>query len=83
MDCPTKLARQNYSFPSYNGNVLTGLASFDYESARGWLEPRPYVPIDRMKLTVSSKRLPLVRLMTAGCSRILSRPTSKGWNIGL
>jgi FkbM family methyltransferase len=48
--------------PSYNGNVLTGLASFDYESARGWLGPDRMLRFDPMKLTVSSKRLSLVRL---------------------
>jgi FkbM family methyltransferase len=52
--------------PSYNGNVLTGLASFDYESARGWLSPDRMLRFDPMKLTVSSKRLPLVRLDDCG-----------------
>jgi FkbM family methyltransferase len=48
--------------PSYNGNALTGLASFDYESARSWLRPDRVLRFDPMKVTISSKRLPLVRL---------------------
>ena len=52
--------------PSYNGNVLTGLASFDYESARSWLSSDRVLRFDPMKLTVSSKRLPLVRLDDCG-----------------
>lgn len=48
--------------PAYNGNVLTGLASFDYESAKSWLRPDRVLRFDPMKLTVSSKRLPIVRL---------------------
>jgi FkbM family methyltransferase len=52
--------------PSYNGNVLTGLASFDYESAKGWLSADRVLRFDPMKLTVSSKRVPLVRLDDCG-----------------
>lgn len=52
--------------PSYNGNILTGLASFDYESARNWLSPDRVLLFDPMKLTVSSERLPLVRLDDCG-----------------
>jgi FkbM family methyltransferase len=52
--------------PTYNGNVLTGLASFDYESARSWLSSDRVLRFDPMKLTVSSKRLPLVRLDDCG-----------------
>ncbi len=48
--------------PSYNGNTLTGLASFDYESARSWLSSDSVLRFDPMKLTISYKRLPLVRL---------------------
>jgi FkbM family methyltransferase len=52
--------------PSYNGNTLTGLASFDYESAKSWLSSDRVLRFDPMKLTVSSKRLPLVRLDDCG-----------------
>jgi FkbM family methyltransferase len=52
--------------PSYNGNVLTGLASFDYESAESWVSAETVLRFDPMKLTVSSKRLPLVRLDDCG-----------------
>ena len=52
--------------PSYNGNVLTGLASFDYESAKSWLSSDRVLRFDPMKLTVLSKRLPLVRLDDCG-----------------
>lgn len=48
--------------PSYNGNALTGLASFDYESAEGWLTADRMLRFDPTKLTVSSKRVSLVRL---------------------
>jgi FkbM family methyltransferase len=48
--------------PSYNGNTLTGLASFDYESAKSWLSSNSVLRFDPMKLTISSVRLPLVRL---------------------
>ena len=52
--------------PSYNGNILTGLASFDYESAKSWLSPETVLRFDPTKLTVSSKRLSLVRLDDCG-----------------
>jgi FkbM family methyltransferase len=52
--------------PSYNGNVLTGLASFDYESAKGWLTADRILRFDPKKLTVSSKRVSLVRLDDCG-----------------
>ena len=52
--------------PSYNGNILTGLASFDYESAKDWLRSDRVLRFDPMKLTVLSKRLPLVRLDDCG-----------------
>jgi len=52
--------------PSYNGNVLTGLASFDYESAKSWLSSDRVLRFDPMKLTVLSKRLSLVRLDDCG-----------------
>ena len=52
--------------PTYNGNALTGLASFDYESARSWLRSDRVLRFDSMKLTVSSKRLGLVRLDDCG-----------------
>ncbi len=52
--------------PSYNGNILTGLASFDYESARNWLGPDSMLRFDPVKLSVSSKRLSLVRLDDCG-----------------
>jgi FkbM family methyltransferase len=48
--------------PSYNGNVLTGLASFDYGSAKDWLTKDRMFRFDPAKLTVSSKRVSLVRL---------------------
>ena len=65
MDCPTKLARQNYSFPPITVTYSL-MAYFDYESARGWLSPDRMLRFDPMKLTVSSKRLPLVRLDDCG-----------------
>jgi FkbM family methyltransferase len=52
--------------PSYNGNILTGLASFDYENAKSWLSPDRVLRFDPTKLTVLSKRLPLVRLDDCG-----------------
>lgn len=52
--------------PVYNGNTLTGLASFDYESAKNYLRPDRVLRFDPMKLTVSSRRLPLVRLDDCG-----------------
>jgi FkbM family methyltransferase len=52
--------------PVYNGNALTGLASFDYDSAKGWLRPDRVLRFDPAKLTVSSKRLSLVRLDDCG-----------------
>jgi FkbM family methyltransferase len=52
--------------PVYNGNVLTGLASFDYESAKSWLSSDRVLRFDPMKLTVASKRLSLVRLDDCG-----------------
>jgi FkbM family methyltransferase len=52
--------------PSYNGNILTGLASFDYESAKSWVSSETVFGFDPMKLTVSSKRLSLVRLDDCG-----------------
>jgi FkbM family methyltransferase len=48
--------------PAYNGNALTGLASFDYESAKGWLTADRILLFDPMRLTVSSERVPLGRL---------------------
>lgn len=48
--------------PSYNGNALTGLASFDYESAKNWLRSDRVLGFDPNKLRVSSTRLSLVRL---------------------
>ncbi len=52
--------------PSYNGNVLTGLASFDYASAESWLSSERVLRFDPTKLTVLSKRLSLVRLDDCG-----------------
>jgi FkbM family methyltransferase len=52
--------------PSYNGNILTGLASFDYESAKSWLSPDRVLRFDPTKLTVLSRRLSLVRLDDCG-----------------
>lgn len=52
--------------PSYNGNILTGLASFDYESAKSWLSSDRVLRFDPTKLTVLSKRLSLVRLDDCG-----------------
>jgi FkbM family methyltransferase len=52
--------------PSYNGNILTGLASFDYESAKSWVSSETVLWFDPMKLTVLSKRLNLVRLDDCG-----------------
>jgi FkbM family methyltransferase len=52
--------------PSYNGNALTGLASFDYESAKLWLGKTRVLRFDPRKLTVSSRKVPLVRLDDLG-----------------
>jgi FkbM family methyltransferase len=52
--------------PSYNGNTLTGLASFDYESAQSWLNSDSVLGFDPAKLSVSSESLPLVRLDDCG-----------------
>ena len=52
--------------PSYNGNILTGLASFDYDNAESWLSPDRVLRFDPTKLTVLSKRLTLVRLDDCG-----------------
>ncbi len=52
--------------PSYNGNTLTGLASFDYESARGWLCSGSVLRFDPKKLTVLATPLPLARLDDCG-----------------
>ena len=52
--------------PVYNGNILHELASFDYESAKNWLSPDRVLRFDSMKLTLSSKRLSLVRLDDCG-----------------
>jgi len=52
--------------PSYNGTVLTVLASFDYESAKNWLNPDTVLWFDPARLTVLSKRLTLVRLDDCG-----------------
>ena len=48
--------------PSYNGNALSGLASFDYESAKGWLSRERIAGFDPNKLTVASERVSLARL---------------------
>jgi len=48
--------------PSYNGNALSGLASFDYGSAKGWLSKERIARFDPNKLTVASKRVTLTRL---------------------
>ncbi|MDN5001384.1 FkbM family methyltransferase [Bradyrhizobium sp. GCM10027634] len=48
--------------PSYNGNALSGLASFDYESAQGWLSKEWVAGFDPRKLTMTSKRVSLARL---------------------
>lgn len=52
--------------PSYNGSALTGLASFDYESAKGWLSPERIARFDPNKLTVASERVSLARLDDLG-----------------
>jgi FkbM family methyltransferase len=52
--------------PSYNGTVLSVLASFDYESAKNWLNPDTVLWFDPTKLTVLSRRLTLVRLDDCG-----------------
>jgi len=48
--------------PSYNGSALSGLASFDYESAKGWLSKERIARFDPNKLTVASKRVTLTIL---------------------
>ena len=48
--------------PSYNGSALSGLASFDYESAKGWLSEERIARFDPNKLTVASKRVTLALL---------------------
>jgi FkbM family methyltransferase len=52
--------------PSYNGNIITGLASFDYESAKSWLCSDRVLRFDPTKLKVLSRRLSLVRLDDCG-----------------
>jgi FkbM family methyltransferase len=52
--------------PSYNGSALSGLASFDYESAKGWLSRERVARFDPNKLTVASKRVSLTRLDDLG-----------------
>ena len=52
--------------PSYNGSALSGLASFDYESAKGWLSRERIAGFDPNKLTVASKRVSLARLDDLG-----------------
>ena len=52
--------------PSYNGSALSGLASFDYESAKGWLSRERVAGFDPNKLTVASKRVSLARLDDLG-----------------
>jgi len=48
--------------PSYNGSVLSGLVSFDYESAKGWLSKERIARFDPNKLTVASQRVTLALL---------------------
>jgi FkbM family methyltransferase len=48
--------------PTYNGSALSGLASFDYDSAKGWLSRERIAGFDPNKLTVASKRVSLARL---------------------
>jgi len=48
--------------PSYNRSALSGLASFDYESAKGWLNNERIARFDPNKLIVASKRVALSRL---------------------
>jgi FkbM family methyltransferase len=52
--------------PSYNGSALSGLASFDYESAKGWLSGERIAGFDPNKLTVASERVSLARLDDLG-----------------
>jgi FkbM family methyltransferase len=52
--------------PSYNGNALSGLASFDYKSAEGFLNRERVARFDPNKLTVVSKRVSLARLDDLG-----------------
>ena len=52
--------------PFYNGSALSGLASFDYESATGWLSRERIARFDRNKLTVASKRVSVARLDDLG-----------------
>jgi len=52
--------------PSYNGSALSGLASFDYESAKGWLSRERVAGFDPNKMTVASKRVSLARLDDLG-----------------
>jgi FkbM family methyltransferase len=48
--------------PSYNGNLLMGLASFEYESAMSWLGGNRVLRFDPSKVAVSSTQVSLVRL---------------------
>jgi FkbM family methyltransferase len=52
--------------PSYNGNALSGLASFDYDSSKDWLSKERIARFDPNKLTVASKRVTLTRLDDRG-----------------
>jgi FkbM family methyltransferase len=52
--------------PSYNGNALTGLASFDYESAKCWLRKGRILHFDPKKVVVSSTPVSLLRLDDLG-----------------
>jgi FkbM family methyltransferase len=68
--CPNGVSDETgeaeFFVPSYNGNILTGLASFDYESAKGWLGKNRILRFDPKKLVVSSTLVPLVRLDDLG-----------------
>jgi FkbM family methyltransferase len=48
--------------PSYRASALSGLASFDYEEAKGWLSNARIARFDPNKLTVASKRVTVALL---------------------
>lgn len=53
---------RDFYCPAYNGKVMSGLASFDRESAEDWLSPRTVFGFRPGLLTVQQSRLELRRL---------------------
>jgi FkbM family methyltransferase len=57
-----KTGKAELFIPSYNGSLLTGLASFEYESATSWLGKNRVLRFDPNKVAISSTQVSLVRL---------------------